>query len=195
MSEPLPATPRPPAMRRNRRTFYLIGLVALAPVVASYAIYNWFPPDGRVNYGELLPTAPAPPLAGTARDGTAFRLVDLRGKWTLALAAPGACGADCRGALYATRQARTIQGREKDRVVRLWLVTDDAQPDPALLAEHPELRVVHVPPGAEQVLPGGGQRVVLIDPLGNLVLAYSRDPDIKAMARDLTRLLKASRIG
>jgi hypothetical protein len=27
------------------------------------------------------------------------------------------------------------------------------------------------------------------------VLAYPRDPDIKAMARDITRLLRASRIG
>ena len=36
---------------------------------------------------------------------------------------------------------------------------------------------------------------LLIDPLGNQVLRY-RDPvDIKGLARDLARLLKASRIG
>jgi len=34
-----------------------------------------------------------------------------------------------------------------------------------------------------------------VDPLGNLVLRYPDDPDIKKMAGDLTRLLKASRIG
>ena len=79
--------------------------------------------------------------------------------------------------------------------MRLWLVTDDAPPDPALLAEHPDLRFVRVPPEAALALTGPGQRMILVDPLGNLVLAYPRDPDIKAMAKDITRLLKASRIG
>jgi len=195
MTEPAPAPPLPAVVRRNRRTLYLIGLVALAPVVASYAIYYWFPPDRQVNYGELLHTTPAPAVSGTAADGRPFRLTDLRGKWVLAVAAPGGCDAACRGVLYAMRQARTIQGREMDRVVRLWLVTDDAEPDRALLAEHPELRIARVTPGDAALLPGGGERVILIDPLGNLVLAYPREPDIKAMARDITRLLKASRIG
>jgi hypothetical protein len=43
--------------------------------------------------------------------------------------------------------------------------------------------------------PAGAERIYLVDPLGNLVLAYPRDPDIKGVGRDLTRLLKASRIG
>jgi len=195
MTEPTRAPPSPAVARKNRRTFYLIGLVALAPVVASYAIYYWFPPDKQVNYGELLPTAPAPSVSGTAADGKPFRLADLRGRWVLAVAAPGGCDATCRGALYATRQARTIQGREMERVVRLWLVTDETDPDRALRAEHPDLRIVRATPGAVETLPGGGQRLLLIDPLGNLVLAYPRDPDIKAMAKDITRVLKASRIG
>ena len=44
--------------RRSRRTLILIGVVALAPVVASYAAYYLFPRDKQVNYGELLPTRP-----------------------------------------------------------------------------------------------------------------------------------------
>jgi hypothetical protein len=35
----------------------------------------------------------------------------------------------------------------------------------------------------------------LVDPLGNLVLRYPEDPDVKGMAKDIGRLLKASRIG
>jgi hypothetical protein len=34
-----------------------------------------------------------------------------------------------------------------------------------------------------------------MDPLGNQVLAWPRPPDPKALAKDLGRLLKASRIG
>jgi hypothetical protein len=182
-------------VRRNRRTLYLIALVTLAPVVASYTIYYWFPPERQVNYGELLPTVPAPAIVGAARDGSSVALADLRGKWLLVVTAPGGCDAGCRGALYATRQVRTIQGREMERVRRLWLVTDEAPPDAALLAEHADLRLARVKPEAARALTGPGSRLILVDPLGNLVLAYPRDPDIKSMAKDLTRLLKASRIG
>jgi len=182
--------PDPATVRRSRRTLLLIALVAVAPVVASYAVYYWFPRDRQVNYGDLLPTAPAPEVGATA-----FRLSDLRGKWVVAVAAPGACDASCTAALYATRQARTIQGREMDRVTRVWFVTDDAKADPALLAEHPDLKVVRAGEGALASWPGGADRIYLLDPLGNLVLAWPRAPDIKAVGKDIGRVLKASRIG
>jgi hypothetical protein len=47
-------------------------------------------------------------------------------------------------------------------------------------------------------LPGAGgapQNIYLIDPLGNIVLRFPADPDIKRMAKDLERLLRVSRIG
>ena len=185
----------PTGARKNRRTFFLIGLVTLAPVVASYAIYYWFPPDRQVNYGELLPTVPAPPVAGTGRDGTPFALAGLRGKWVLTVAAPGGCDATCRSALYATRQARTIQGREMERVQRVWLVTDDAAARPGAAGRAPGPAGRPRVAGGRAGAAGPGQTHLLVDPLGNLVLAYPRDPDIKAMAKDITRLLKASRIG
>jgi len=47
-------------VRRGRRTLILLALVALAPIVASYAAYYLFRHEARLNYGTLLPTAPAP---------------------------------------------------------------------------------------------------------------------------------------
>jgi peroxiredoxin len=194
MSEPVP--PNAGMSRGNRRTLVLLALVTVAPVVASYAAYYWFPREKQANYGELLPTQPAPELAGTTPDGAVFRLSELRGKWVLATAASGACDRACMQTLYATRQARTIQGREMERVVRLLVVTDaDGAPAASLAGEHPDLVTARVAPGALAAWPAGDDRVYLIDPLGNLVLAYPRDPDVKAMAKDVTRLLKASRIG
>jgi len=186
---------KPGAVRRGRRTLLLIALVAVAPVIASYAVYYFFPRTTLANYGELLATRPAPEIAGIAADGKPFRIASLHGKWVLAVAAPGACDAACAQALYATRQARTLQGREMDRVARVWFVTDDAMPPAELAAEHPDLARVRVPSTGLAPWSAGSDRIYLIDPLGNLVLAFPRDPDIKGMGRDLTRLLRASRIG
>jgi hypothetical protein len=189
---------RPPisleARARGRRTLLLLALVVIAPVIASYSAYYFFPREQRTNYGELLAT-PAPALAGTRADGQPFALSQLRGKWVLVAGAPGACAASCAGALHATRQARTIQGREMERVQRVWLVLDDVMPDPALLAQHLDLMVVHVPRSTAAALPAGADRIYLVDPLGNLVLAFPADPDIRKLAKDIERVLKASRIG
>lgn len=177
-----------------RKTLLLIALVTVAPVVASYSAYYWFPREKYANYGELLPTRAAPEVAG-ARGAAPFALKDVAGKWALLVSAPAECDAACAQALYATRQARTIQNREMERVVRVWLASGDGTPDPALLAEHPDLVVVRTQGPALGDWAAGRERIYLVDPLGNQVLAWPRDPDIKAMARDITRLLKASRIG
>jgi hypothetical protein len=113
----------------------------------------------------------------------------------LLASAGGDCDAACGRKLYATRQARTMQGKAMDRVVRVWLVADEAAPPGALLAQHPDLVVIRVAAPVPAALPAGARSFYLIDPLGNLVLSYPDDPDIKGVASDLTRLLRASRIG
>ncbi len=180
---------------RNRRTFWLIAAVCIAPIVASYAAYYVLPPDRQTNYGELLPAGPAPAITGTDAAGKPFRLDQASRRWRLVIAAPSACGADCSSRLYATRQARTIQGKDADRIARFWLLTDAGTPDSALLSEHPGLELVRIDAGAAAGLPRGDSVIYAIDPLGNLVLAWPGDPDIKALANDLARLLRASRIG
>ena len=190
-SSPLPAPP----VRRNRRTLLLIALVTVAPVVVSYGAYYLFPRERQANYGTLLATAPAPDAAGTDIDGKPFQISALHGRWVLAVASSGECDARCAQALYATRQARTIQGREQARVVRVLLLPPAGGLPQALRTEHPDLVVAQVAGEGIASWPAGGDAIYLLDPLGNFVLAFPRGPDIKGMARDLTRLLKASRIG
>jgi cytochrome oxidase Cu insertion factor (SCO1/SenC/PrrC family) len=190
---------RHPGEMRGGRTLLLIVSIGLAPIVASYAAYYWFTPSKRVNYGELLETAPAPIIAGADADGRAFELTELRGKWVLLIASRAGCADDCARALYATRQARAIQGREQDRVVRLLLQTLAAPTlQPELAAAHPGLVAVRVDQHALERLPLGASAVagiLLLDPRGNLVLRYGADPDIRGLANDLQRVLKASQIG
>lgn len=182
--------------RTARRTLTLLALVCAAPVVASYVAYYWLHPSGRVNYGELE-AKPAPDIEARTPDGAPWRLASLRGRWALVVLMDGACEARCERALYATRQARTIQNREQERIVRVLLQpTGAVAPSSAMLGEHPGLIAVEAEPRAWQRLPGAGRdSIYVVDPLGNVVLRYPFDPDIKGMAKDLERLLKASRIG
>src|SRR5206468_12292224 len=119
----------------------------------------------------------------------------VRGKWVMLMAAGGTCNAACTDNLYAGRQARAIQNADMDRVVRVWLVTDDAAPSAVVSGEHPDVLVVRADPQVVARLPDAGRGLALVDPLGNLVLTWPSNPDIKAMARDLSRLLRASSIG
>ena len=192
--------PAPPSvsvetLKRSRRTLLLIAIVTIAPVVASYAAYYFFPREKQANHGELLETRAAPEVLGSTPDGMPFRLSELRGKWVLIVATDGPCDARCAHALYAMRQARTMQGREQDRIARVVFVMRETPLPASLLAEHPGLVVAKVEEDAMSKWPAGADRIFVLDPRGNYVLAFSRAPDIKGLARDLTRLLKASRIG
>jgi hypothetical protein len=188
-----------PAESRGRRTLLLLSLVALAPIVESYVAFYWFAPTKRLNDGELLAPAPAPTLSGTALGGGPFTLAELRGKWILLIVGGPDCAAACEKALYATRQARTIQGREQDRVVRALLQPTGADAlSPGLLAAQPGLIAARADPTALARLPqpgADGVAILLIDPRGNLVLRYGADPDIRRLANDLGRLLRTSQIG
>jgi hypothetical protein len=195
MTETLSVAAQKPASRRARRTLLLIAAIGIAPIVASYAVYYFWPRQARVNYGELLSTRPAPPIEGMRSDGRPFRLAELRGRWVLLMSAQARCDAICERMLYATRQARTIQGGDQARVVRVWLVPGEGEAPAGLLAQHPGLEVVRIAEAAQANLATSDGRIYLIDPLGNWVLAWPADPDIKALAKDLGRVLRASQIG
>jgi hypothetical protein len=194
---PGPSAFSPEAARRRRWTLFALAAITIAPVAASYAIYYLFPRESTTNYGALLPTASAPLLAGARADGTPFALADFRGRWVLLLVPGARCGADCERMLYATRQARTMQGREQERLQRVLVV--EGPPEAAARGDvgtpAPDLIAARVDPDSIRALPGTPPAIYVVDPLGNLVLRYGGDPDIKALSRDLGRLLKASRIG
>ncbi len=175
---------------KARRTLILLALVCIAPVVASYGAFYFWKPARGTNYGELLVPTPWQPKGLASADGVAFDPAPLRGHWVMAYVASAACDQSCRNKLWIMRQVRTAQGKEMDRVERVWLLTDGGRPDPALLAEHPGLRVVNA---REAALEAG--QIQLIDPLGNRFMRYPAEPEPKRMIKDLERLLKYSRLG
>lgn len=186
-------------MQRNAKiTLTALILVCTLPVIASYlAFYVWKPQD-QVNYGQLIAPAALPEATLVVPDGRPpVDRASLDGHWTLVYAGAAACDDACRDALYATRQTRVAQGKEMERVARLWLVTDAAEPNPEVLATYSELQVAHADATWLSLLPGAehGVHVFLVDPLGNVMMRFPEQADIKLVIKDLRRLLKYSGLG
>lgn len=176
------------AVRRGRVKLALLGAFFLLPVAASWIAWRFeLVPGVAGNYGTLLPPRPAalPPLAA------------LKGKWVLVQFDGGACGAACERKHYFMRQVRRAQGKEMERIERLWLVTDAVPPRAELLAAL-EGAVIAPAGAAASGFPAArsvADHIYLVDPLGNLMMRFPRDPDPALVIKDLQRLLRASSFG
>ena len=92
---------------------------------------------------------------------------------------PAACDADCREQLWQMRQVRLTTGRERDRVERLWLVTDGGQPTLRTKSRASGWSVCH---RISQAL-GWPIRSILVDPLGNLMMRFPLKADPQGMKK------------
>lgn len=186
--------------RRGRRELWLLALVTIAPIVASYFAYYLWRPEGFKNYGELIAPTPLGGLAGAQPETPApFDSEALKGRWVLVMVDSGSCAKACNDRLWQMRQLRLTQGKDKERVARAWLVDDGAAPAPELLKEYDGTIVVQAKssPLIAKLPDGGMQRdhLFLVDPLGNLMMRFPANADPNRIKKDLTHLLKVSRIG
>ncbi|OZI21293.1 hypothetical protein CAL26_28110 [Bordetella genomosp. 9] len=203
-----PERPRA-APRRGRSVLITIFLITLAPILGAVIMYlnpQWWPEDSS-NYGTLvqpqrdLPKPGDLPLA--TLDGQAFDLTSLKGKWLLMAADGGACPESCARKLFIIRNTHASQGKNVDRVTRVWFITDDAPvPDKVLEAYR---GTVMVRGRLEQLAPfllGGAAGAAalagpiwMVDPLGHLMLQFPADADPVKVRKDVSKLIYNSRIG
>jgi hypothetical protein len=113
----------------------------------------------------------------------------------------GACPQACQNQLFTMRQERLMQGKEMERVERVWLVTDREPLDTMLIREYDGMHMLRADAAAvAKWLPveqgkSAADYTYLIDPLGNLMMRFPADPDRRKMYKDINKLLKASAIG
>ncbi len=185
--------------RRGRRIALAILALCAVPFVAAWLAYFLWPPESRVNYGELIEARPLSDPALRGIDGKPFRLSQLRGRWILLQLDSGTCTEKCETKLLYMRQVRLALGKDADRVERVWLLTDSVVPDSARLREIEGTVVVSASGStipAEFPAPRNpSDHIYVVDPLGNLMLRFPSDPDPRRMLRDMARLLRVSRIG
>jgi len=187
----------------GRLKMFLVLLICAAPVVASYLTFYVIRPEGRTNYSELIaPQRPLPAdLALIDLQGAAVKAESLKGQWLLVVVSGGACDAVCEKHLWLQRQLRETLGREKDRVDKVWLITDDAQPRAQTLdaiRTNTEITVLRAPVGAMSawLAPAAGHalgdHIYIVDPLGNWMMRSPADPEPAKLKRDVEKLLRAS---
>lgn len=188
---------------KGRWKLFAVIAVCAAPMIASYLTYFVIKPQGRTNYGELLdPRAyPIPALGSATLDGKPVSLEDYKGKWIMLQVNGAECGDACTKKLYDMRQLRLAQGKEMERVERVWLITDDKPLETILIREYDGTRMIRAKPDLVQawlpVEPNAtvADHMYMIDPLGNLMMRFPKDADANKIKKDLYKLLKASRIG
>jgi hypothetical protein len=164
-----------------RNKLLWVAAVCVAPLVLGTAAYmlGWSP-GAPANYGELIPPRLTP-------------LNEFRGKWVLVAFDAAACDAYCERKLYVMRQVRRAQGKDMERIERLWVLTDAGKPRADVLAASEGTRIAR---NGKFDFPGtAADHIYLVDPLGNLMMRFPRDPDPSRIIKDLQRLMKYSRFG
>ena len=187
-------------VRRGRIKLLALAAFFAVPVVAGYVAYFFdLAPGSAANYGTLIPAQPLSDTPLKAIDGRPFSISELRGKWALVQFDSGACAAYCERKLYFMRQVRKALGKDMTRVERVWLLNDSEAPGTRLLEAIDGTRLARTT-GTTFAAGFPAERtpvdhIYLVDPHGNLMMRFPRDPDPSRMLKDLQRLMKVSAIG
>lgn len=183
----------------------MLGVLAVcvAPVLASYFTYFVIKPEGGNSYGELItPPRDLPddlPMATLA--GEPVAPASLRGQWLLVVVSDAACGPACEKNLYLQRQLRETLGRDKDRIDKVWIVSDGGTPRPEVVAAVTQgqgATALRVPQQAlaAWLAPAPGHELAdhfyVVDPMGRWMMRAPADPEPAKFKGDIVKLLRAS---
>ena len=183
--------------KSNRRKFLLLLVVMCTPVIISYALYFMdYRPQSK-NYGDLIPIVKVSGKGTNIADNTILRMKDLHGKWILVTVDSGDCNEACKNKLYYMRQVRTVQGKEKHRIERLWLINNSVKPSAELMKEYEGTYFVNADSEILDFIETKEEQtkhIYLIDPIGNLMMRFPENVDGSKMGHDIKRLLHVSQL-
>jgi cytochrome oxidase Cu insertion factor (SCO1/SenC/PrrC family) len=200
-------------MRRSPRQWLvpaLLVLVFAAPLAGSWYLFN-FTQIGRGadhSHGQLI-VPPRPLAAAALYDAMGVHMdASLRQRWTLLFLVPDDCDRSCLQMLAQMRQLSIALGKDAHRVQRALVVYGRFPPDwPAHVAHDFPGQLMVAGSALDGDEPGrnfrlgiadepvGAGRLYIVDPMGNLMLAYPRGTDPAGIIRDLKRLLRYSGAG
>ena len=206
MNKPTTVEQPEQSKKRNPYTPWFVVIAFVAPVVAAYALFFLgITPPAYSNKGELLdPIIDVESFALSDDSNNVLgREAITEHKWHMMYFVGSSCDDACNQTLYNMRQINIAAGKYANRLQRL-LVHLEAPGEEfqALVAkEYPQAR--HVNANAETIVTAlqevGPQfranEIYIMDPLGNIMLRYTREQSYKDILHDLKKLFKVSQIG
>ncbi len=197
---------------KGRQQLVLLIAFFVAPIIIAVIMYNNVPeggPSETKNHGDLV--VPARPLTDVTlklESGKNYMFSDMNKTWVMIYIGGAGCDKICADVLYKMRQSRLAQRGEHLRIKRLYISTSGKAKDSLLkvLKDHPGLEVVHGETAAinsvlkqfkleNKAAAKSANRLYLVDPFGNLMMSYEKGFDAVGLIKDMTLLLKVSRIG
>lgn len=179
---------------------WLVAAVCAGPFALAWLIY--FGPFDLTALPRLAGSRElvAPPVALPDALRAESPASDAPARWALIYVQTTPCARDCLETLARLYAVRLALNRDIDRVQRMLFYAGDR---PRLQGDGGGLELVRLEEardaewlaavGSEERLAAG--RVLVADPLGNLVVSYPPDVPQKELLRDLERLLSVSQIG
>ncbi len=210
MSETVsPPSPRTSVGANRFKLLLVAGLFFLPAISATLLYYAGWRPHTQINHGDLVqPVRSIQDVVLQTLEGNSLHFSELHGKWLMVYFGSSSCKAACVQNLYKMRQVQIAQGKDADRILRVFVVTDGLALDGlrTTLRDYPGLKVITGPADAitslakQFELPSGSpldalNRVYIVDPMGNLMMSYPKDADPSGMRKDFVRLLKVSQVG
>ncbi|MDE0955656.1 MAG: hypothetical protein OSA07_04225 [Pseudomonadales bacterium] len=180
--------------KTNRWTLYAVFAVTAVPLMFAMLMYFnlWGVPDGRTNYGQLLlPPNELQQAQLVDENDAPWSQVEADKRWLVIYLTKQACDLPCQEATHLLRQINVALGKEAHRVTRLLVnqqggINEQTKTDyPALI----QLKSLSLEPFEL------GQGIYVVDPLGNIMMYYSKDFVGKELLKDLKKLLRTSNIG
>lgn len=196
----------------GRQQLLLLMAFFVAPIIIAIIMYNMVPeggPDKTKNFGDLIiPARPLTDITLQSESGKNYKFSDMKKTWVMIYIGSADCDKTCADVLYKMRQSRLAQRGEHFRIKRLYISTTGKAKASLkeVLKDHPGVEVVS---GRitdinsvlnqfkleNKAAAKSANRLYLIDPFGNLMMSYEKGFDAKGLIKDLTILLKVSRIG
>ena len=197
---------------KGRQQLVLLIAFFVMPVIIAVIMYNTVPEGGPVdtkNHGDLVnPARPLTDVTLQLASGKDYKFSDMNKTWVMIYIGGADCDKICADVLYKMRQSRLAQRGEHLRIKRVYISTEGKAKASLLkvLKDHPGLEVVS---GSSNNINSvlkqfkitnedevkSAQRLYLVDPFGNLMMSYEKDFNAKGLIKDMTLLLKVSRIG
>jgi cytochrome oxidase Cu insertion factor (SCO1/SenC/PrrC family) len=193
------------SLSNGRKILLGLALVFVLPftIAATLHLLNLSPASH--SYGDLV----KPPKAlkfTTLHDtqGKDFNAQQWLKIWSVVMVDTTGCTASCQAQVHLLKQVHTTLAKDAKRVQRVLLVPGHLQAEAfaALQTQYPDLIILG---GADTETANFASQfsvnaqiagnVYLVDPLGNLMMSYSKNQNPKGMQSDMKRLLKNSWAG